>query len=212
MRFAREAAPFVWPLVLSSVVLASLGWRAAGVVVLALALGTLLFFRIPNRSSDAAAGHVLSAASGKITAVDEIDDPEGADGRVLRIVTFLSVFDVHVQRSPVPGVVAASVFRPGRKMAAFRKDVDRVNESHLTVLQTAGGDRVGVRQIAGLVARRVVPYLGEEDVVARGDLLGVIKFGSRVDVTLPLSYEPRVAPGDRVVEGSTVIAVPRTSA
>jgi phosphatidylserine decarboxylase len=124
------------------------------------------------------------------------------------VITFLSVFDVHVQRAPLPGTVIASKARAGRKLAAFRADVDRVNENHLTVLRSEGGVVVGVRQIAGLLARRVVPYLRVGQSVQRGELMGVIKFGSRVDVLLPSDYQILVSVGDRVRCGETPLAAP----
>jgi phosphatidylserine decarboxylase len=206
MRFVREAWPFVVPFVVLALLLAALGqlW-AAGVAAL-LAIGILLFFRDPRRAFDGDEEAVLAAADGLITRVDRVQDDEVGPEERLRIVTFLSVFDVHVQRSPVGGEVVASKSRPGRKVAAFRKDADQVNESHLTVLETDSGERVGVRQIAGLVARRVVPYLEMGDRVRRGDHLGVIKFGSRVDLVLPGDWQPLVAEGDRVRTGATPVA------
>jgi len=124
------------------------------------------------------------------------------------VVTFLSVFDVHVQRAPTTGEVVASHRRPGEKLAAYRPAAGERNEQHLTVLRRADGTMVGVRQIAGLVARRVVGYLREGNHVERGQLLGVIKFGSRVDLIVPENYEVLVRPGDRVRNGETPMARP----
>ena len=124
-----------------------------------------------------------------------------------RIATFLSVFNVHIQRSPCAGEVTGSEYRPGRKIAAFRPEVGEVNERHTTVIQTSSGDKVAVIQLAGLLARRVVGYARPGDTLTRSQLLGVIKFGSRVDLLLPLHYDLKVAAGDRVVEGETVVAL-----
>jgi phosphatidylserine decarboxylase len=206
MKFAKEAWPFVLPFVLAAGVLLALGhpgW-AAGLLVAGLLV--LLFFRDPHRVYDGEAGVVLAAADGLVTRVDEIDDPEVGPGRHHRIVTFLSVFDVHVQKVPVTGTVVASRYTVGRKVAAFRADAGEVNEKHLTVIRRESGDFVGVRQIAGLLARRVVCYLKDSDQVRRGQPMGLIKFGSRVDLVVPAGYRVLVKKGDRVKNGVTPMA------
>jgi phosphatidylserine decarboxylase len=125
------------------------------------------------------------------------------------VVTFLSVFDVHVQKTPAAGEVVASRHTRGKKLAAFRHEAGEVNEQHLTVIETPAGGRVGVRQIAGLLARRVVCHLREGQGVARAQPMGLIKFGSRVDVLVPeASHRVTVERGDRVKNGLTVIALP----
>ncbi len=182
-------------------------WWAAVVCAL-LGLLVLLFFRDPHRSYAGPVEVVVAPADGVVTTIDTIDDQQVSAGSLRRIVTFLSVFDVHVQRSPVEGEVVVGSFRSGRKVAAFRPDADLVNANHLTVLRRAEGDLVGVRQIAGLVARRVVPYLKTADHVSRGGRLGVIKFGSRVDLLLPPTYEILVHAGDRLRAGETPVAMP----
>jgi phosphatidylserine decarboxylase len=209
MRFAKEAWPFVLPFVAAALLLAWLGrfgWAALAGVVGAL---VLLFFRDPARRFDGPPELVLAAADGVVTSVETVEDPLVGPGARHRVATFLSAFDVHVQRSPIAGSVVASHAARGRKVAAFRPDADRVNESHLTVLRGPGGELVGVRQIAGLIARRVVPYLTVGDTVARGDHLGLIKFGSRVDVFVPESYRVLVAVGQRVRAGETPLATPK---
>ncbi|HSL84764.1 MAG TPA: phosphatidylserine decarboxylase [Thermoanaerobaculia bacterium] len=192
-----------------AVVLLVLGlpWWSAGVFVLALAL--LLFFRDPTRRFAGAEQAVLSAADGLVTRVDRVEAPDVGPGSFHRVVTFLSVFDVHVQKTPLAGKVVASRHAPGKKLAAFRHDAGDVNEQHLTVIETPAGGRVGVRQIAGLLARRVVCHLREGQAVERGEAMGLIKFGSRVDVLVPAaSHRVTVSKGDRVKNGLTVIASP----
>lgn len=208
MSFAKEAWPFVLPFAVLAAALFYFekpvwGWAAA-----VLALGLLLFFRDPRRHFEGDPGVVLAAADGLVTRVDELADPAVGPGRYRRVVTFLSVFDVHVQKTPTAGRVTVSELTRGRKVAAFRQDAGEVNEQQLTVFETRGGERVGVRQIAGLVARRVVCYLEPGRQVERGDPLGLIKFGSRVDVLVPEDYEILVAKGDRVKAGATPIARP----
>ena len=211
MRFAKEAWPFVLPFVLLAGVLVAVGrpgWAAAALVAGVL---VLLFFRDPQRRFAGAEAAVLAPADGLVTKVDLIEDPEVGPGRYHRIVTFLSVFDVHVQRTPVGGRVVASRYAAGRKLAAFKADVDLVNERHLTVIRRDDGDLVGVRQIAGLLARRVVCSLKEGDIVARGQLMGLIKFGSRVDLLVPERYTVTVRKGDRLKNGATIVAQTESS-
>jgi phosphatidylserine decarboxylase len=208
VRFARESLPFVAPLVLLAVLLAAAGAPRWAVTAAILALAVLLFFRVPARRSAAPADAVLAPANGVVTRIDGAAEPSLGDGPQQRIVTFLSVFDVHVQRAPVGGKVVASRFTPGRKVAAFRADAGEINENHWTVLETSEGRRFGVRQIAGLLARRVVNYAAEGRSFGRGDLIGLIKFGSRVDLYVPGRYRVTVTPGQRLVEGRTVVALP----
>lgn len=208
MSFAKEAWPFVLPFVFGAAVLYWIdrpGWALAALVV---GLLVLLFFRDPTRRYQGEAGAVLAAADGLITRIDTIEDPEIGPGRYHRIVTFLSVFDVHVQKVPAAGEVIASVYAVGKKVAAFREDAGDVNEKHLTVIRRQNGDTIGVRQIAGLLARRVVCYLKEGDHVHRGQPMGLIKFSSRVDLLVPESYELKVRKGDRVKNGATPMALP----
>lgn len=208
MTFAREGWPFVLPCFALSLGLYLAGHPRWALAAVLLGLAVLLFFRIPSRRFDGDPAAVLAAADGLVTLVDEVEDPAVGPGRFQRVVTFLSVFDVHVQRVPAAGRVLVSQLSRGRKVAAFRPDAGAVNEQHLTVIELPSGERIGVRQIAGLVARRVVCYLGPGETVARGQLLGVIKFGSRVDLLLPPSYRVLVAKGDRPKTGLTPIAVP----
>jgi phosphatidylserine decarboxylase len=208
MTFAKEAWPFVLPFVVAAAVLYWFdrpGWAIAALVI---GLLVLLFFRDPTRRYEGDAGVVLAPADGLITRVDSLLDPEIGPGRYHRIVTFLSVFDVHVQKAPAAGEVIASRYAPGRKVAAFREDAGEVNEKHLTVIRRQNGDILGARQIAGLLARRVVCYLKEGDHVHRGQPMGLIKFGSRVDLLVPESYQVLVKKGDRVKNGATPMAAP----
>lgn len=204
--FVREALPFTLPPLAAALLLALLGRPGWALASLVLTLAVLLFFRNPKRSFDGDDGIVLAVADGRVLRVDEVVDPEIDAEPRLRIVTFLSVFNVHVQRCPVGGEVVDSRYREGAKVAAFKPEAGEINQQQLTVIRTAEGDIVGVRQIAGLVARRVVGYLASGECVERGDLLGVIKFGSRVDLLLPPAYKIEVAPGDRVRAGLTPMA------
>jgi phosphatidylserine decarboxylase len=208
MKFAKEGWLYVLPFVFLAGLLFVFGRPGWGTGALVAGLLILLFFRDPKRSYEGDAGTVLAAADGLITRVDTLEDPEIGPGRYQRIVTFLSVLDVHVQKVPAAGEVIASRYSPGRKVAAFREDAGDFNEKHLTVIRRSNGDLVGARQIAGLLARRVVCYLKEGDRVHRGQAMGLIKFSSRVDLLVPEGYEVLVKKGDRVKNGATPMAVP----
>jgi len=208
MTFAREAWPFVSPFVFAAAALFYFQHPRSAIAALVVGFLVLLFFRDPARGFTGPAGTVIAAADGKITEIKVVEDPEIGPGRYRRIVTFLSVFDVHVQRCPVDGEVVHSEMRRGAKLAAFHPDVGEKNEAHTQVFLRPSGDRVGVRQLAGLLARRVVSYLKPGETKRRGDHLGVIKFGSRVDLFVPESYRVLVKVGDRVRNGETAMAEP----
>jgi phosphatidylserine decarboxylase len=211
MTFAKEAWPFVLPFVFLAALLFVFGHPGWGAFALFVGLLILLFFRDPARRYEGEAGMVIAPADGLITRVDVIEDPEIGPGRFHRVVTFLSVFDVHVQKVPAEGEVVVSRYAAGRKVAAFREDAGEVNEKHLSVIRRPAGDLVGVRQIAGLLARRVVCYLKEGDQVHRRQPMGLIKFGSRVDLLVPEGYRLLVKKGDRVKNGLTPMAAPPTA-
>jgi len=217
MKFARESWPFVLPFVPASALLFVFNLPIWGSTVALLGFGVLLFFRDPPRHFEGNPAVVLAPADGLVTGVDRLEDSAVGEGRFLRVVTFRSALDVHVQRNPVSGEVVASSLKRGRKVAAFRPDAGEVNESHLTVIRRSGnaedafvGDLVGVRQIAGLVARRVVCYLVAGQKIDRGNHLGLIKFGSRVDLLVPETYKILVKKGDRLENGATPVAQPPT--
>ncbi len=208
MKFAREAWPFVLPFLAAAGVFWLVGILPAAVSMTVLGLLVLLFFRDPARNYDGPPDVVLAPAEGTVTAVEVITDSALGDETWRRISIFLSVFNVHTQKTPVEGVVIGSIATPGKKLPAYRKEAGDVNENHLTLLRRTQGDLIAVRQIAGLVARRVVSRLQAGQRVIQGEPLGLIKFGSRVDVFVPMSYDPLVEKGQRVISGETPIAMP----
>lgn len=208
MSFARESLPFVTPPLLLAVVLVALGQVAWAGGLALLALSVLLFFRVPRIKGRAESDLVLAAAFGRVTAVDRTRAPTLGDQEFQRIVTFLSVFDVHIQRCPVSGRVKERIHSSGRKVAAFRKDANEVNESELSVIEGPAGQTFAVQQIVGLIARRIVCYLEPGQRIERGESMGLIRFGSRVDLYVPHDYEVLVQPGDKLRAGETVVARP----
>ncbi|HZY72214.1 MAG TPA: phosphatidylserine decarboxylase family protein [Edaphobacter sp.] len=187
-----------------AVVLWWLGMPVALVVLpVVLAAFFLWFFRDPNRVIPQASGEIVSPADGIVTESERIETTSGSR---LRLSIFLNVFDVHVNRSPVSGTVKVVEFRQGKFLNAMKPESVLHNEQTLVVID-AGGYEVGFRQIAGLLARRIICNVKVGDRVERGQRIGLIKFGSRVDVLLPAEAELKVKTGTRVRGGSSVLAV-----
>jgi phosphatidylserine decarboxylase len=168
-----------------------------------LALFFLWFFRDPERNVPTGPGEIVSPADGVVTQAEWI---ETSGGSRLRISVFLSVFDVHVNRAPVSGTVKAVEYREGQFLNAMNSLSAVVNEQTLVVLD-AGACEISYKQIAGLLARRIVCTVKVGDRIQRGQRVGMIKFGSRVDVLMPADAVPRVDRGSRVRGGSTILAV-----
>jgi phosphatidylserine decarboxylase len=165
----------------------------------------LYFFRDPERIISSDPQDIVSPADGKIIAVDEIVEDYFTKQKMKRVAVFLSVFDVHVNRSPVEGKVLKSHHHAGEFLDARNPEIDVKNEAQNWLIETSHG-MVVVRQIAGLIARRIVAWSQEGDVLTKGHRFGMIRFGSRTDVFLPLDCEIHVQVGQRVEGGSTVIA------
>jgi phosphatidylserine decarboxylase len=170
---------------------------------LLLAAFFLWFFRDPRRSIPPERGLIVSPADGKVTEVAHISTP---DGQRLRLSIFLSVFDVHVNRSPVEGILREVRYSKGEYLNALNPASAQRNERNLAVVDCIEGYQVSFVQIAGLLARRIVFTRKPGDLLARGERVGLIKFGSRTDILLPAHAEPLVQPGDRVRGGSSVLA------
>jgi phosphatidylserine decarboxylase len=199
---ASEGWPFIVIPAAIAAGLALTGRRRLAVPFAGAALASLGFFRDPERRIPWIPGAVLSPADGRVTSVDEaIDDFVGP---AVRVSVFLSPVDVHVNRAPIAGRVVATRYRPGKFVPAYKADAGEVNECMTIHLQ---GDRarVTVMQIAGVVARRIVCRVTEEDKVEAGQRIGMIRFGSRTDCYMPHGTVMRVEPGEKVVGGMTVI-------
>lgn len=165
----------------------------------------IYFFRDPQRAVPPDPAIIVSAADGLVVGVDEMEEPDFHLGPRIRIAVFLSVFNVHVNRSPVEGVVRSSIYKAGKFLDVRHPDSSARNECRSWWIDTAGGP-VAVRQIAGLVARRIVAWVGEDTALERGQRFGMIRFGSRTEVFLPLECTVLVKPGDRVQGAATPIA------
>ncbi|HEX5437451.1 MAG TPA: phosphatidylserine decarboxylase family protein [Gemmatimonadaceae bacterium] len=212
MRFAREGLAFIAlavAVVLISVAVAARhhsGWLWLLVACLVvLALWVAYFFRDPERAGERGDALVVSPADGRIVMITEVDEPSFLQARSLRISIFMNVFNVHVNRYPVDGVVEYLHYNQGKFLHAASEKASLENEQMSVGIQS-GSRRILVRQIAGLIARRIVNYARVGDRCAQGTRMGIIRFGSRVDVYLDPSAQPRVSVGDRAVAGTTVLA------
>ena len=203
-------APEGWPFILlpaaAACILAMIGWWPVWVVLGLIALASLGFFRDPERTPPVGPGLVLAPADGRVMRIDEVEDPWV--GRAVRASIFLSPLDVHVNRSPVAGLVDSVRYEAGRFMAAYRDEASELNE-RCTIALEGDATRIGVKQIAGVLARRIVCRVRAGDKLAAGERFGLIRFGSRTDLVVPRSAEMRVKIGDRVRGGETVMGVLR---
>jgi phosphatidylserine decarboxylase len=175
---------------------------------LVFAVFTLYFFRDPNPTVPPGAKLVLSPAHGKVDVVDTTTEAQFMGGECRRVSIFLSVVDIHVQNAPVGGRVTFFKYSMGEFMNAIRSECALCNENVLLGFESAeaGGVKIGLRLIAGVIARRIVPFVKMGDEVVRGERISLIQFGSRADMYLPMSSKIAVKLGDRVVGGQTVLA------
>src|SRR5689334_22919519 len=212
MNFAREGLVFILvaALITAAAYAAALTRRSWPLWLLAflltlVALWVAYFFRDPERTGARGDRIVIAPADGKVVMITEVDEPAFVHGRATRVSIFMNVFNVHVNRYPVSGTVKYVHRNPGKFMNAAAEASSLENEQTSVGLES-GGQRILVRQIAGLIARRIHTYSREGERVEQGERMGIIRFGSRVDVFVPPSSSVRVKVGQITVAGTTVIA------
>jgi len=205
---AAEGLPFIFPPAVAACILAWMGWPAVAGILAAVALAFLAFFRDPERTAPALPGAVLAPADGKVMGIAEVEDRWV--GRAVRLSIFLSPLDVHVNRAPAAGLVRDVEYVPGRFLAAYKPEASEQNE-RCTVALEADVARLSVRQISGVLARRIVCRARPGDKLQAGQRYGLIRFGSRTDLLVPAGTELRVQVGDRVRGGETVMGVLKAS-
>lgn len=212
MRVAREGLYLIfiaWLAALGAIALGasrhSLGWYLVAVPLVIIALWVVYFFRDPERTGERGDSLVIAPADGLIVMITDVEEPSFIAGDSTRISIFMNVFDVHVNRYPVSGTVRFLKYNKGKFMNAAHDKASTDNEQ-MSVGIESGSRKILVRQIAGLVARRIVNYARAGDAAAQGVRMGLIRFGSRVDVFLPPGSHVRVQVGERTVAGTTVLA------
>jgi len=203
-----EGYPFVGGFAFASIVLLWL-WPPLGWLATLLTVWCAYFFRDPPRVTPVRDGIVVSPADGRVSQVVNAVPPkelELGERPLPRVSIFMSVFDCHINRSPVTGRIERIVYRPGKFLSADLDKASEDNERNAFVIAMPNGRRIAAVQIAGLVARRIVPFAREREAVAAGQRIGMIRFGSRVDVYLPEGTRPLAAEGQTAIAGETVIA------
>ena len=208
---AREGYPFIAYSVGLTALLTFFAWNLHSTVLAVpaaisflLTLFVISFFRNPERTPPGDARTVVAPADGTVIIVERVPEtPLGTEA--LKISIFMSVFNVHVNRAPLDGTVVDIAYHPGRFLDARDGRASSENERNGIVLETVAGVRIAFVQIAGLIARRIICYPKVGDALERGKRYGLIRFGSRVDVYLPVDVEPLVTPGDTTIAGETVL-------
>jgi phosphatidylserine decarboxylase len=213
LNFAREGYPFigiatVLALAAFALALVRRSWSLwlLAIVITILALWVAYFFRDPERAGERGMDIAVAPADGKLIMIAEVNEPAFIGGKALRLSIFMNVFNVHVNRYPVDGTVEYVHYNPGKFLNAAAEKSSIENEQSSIGIDT-GKHRVLVRQIAGLIARRIVTYSKKGQQVKQGDRMGLIRFGSRVDVFLPSDAKLRVQLGTLTTAGTTVLAV-----
>ncbi len=193
-------------------------WEIIGWPLLALSAGVFAFFRDPERVVPQSDNSIVAPADGLVSLITQtepppeltIDDGSGTpglpEGPVTRISIFMSVFDVHINRAPIAGAIRRVIYIPGKFVNADLDKASEENERQHILVDRGDGVQIGFTQIAGLVARRIVPFVKPGDTVAKGQRVGLIRFGSRVDVYLPAGTAPKVLLGQKIIAGETILA------
>ena len=202
---AKEGLLFLIPAAVLTFFFWLLGWKAVAFLGIVLTLFIAFFFRNPKRKIPNLQNVILSPADGKVIYVGEAQEKRYLQDKALKVSIFMSVFDVHINRSPVSGKVFKTVYNPGEFFVANAEKSSLLNEQNAIILLTEDRFKILVVQIAGLVARRIVCYAKAGALLKRGEIFGLIRFGSRVDLYLPLSVKPVVRVDQKVKGGESII-------
>ncbi len=202
---AIEGLPFLIPMVLLTVILGILGWKVWMSLGILLSLFIAYFFRNPKREIPDLQNIVLSPADGRVIHVGECEEDRFLKEKALKVSIFMSLFDVHLNRAPVSGKVLERNYLPGQFLVASVEKSSLLNEQNAMILETEDRFKILLIQIAGLVARRIVCYAKAGDLLRKGEIFGLIRFGSRVDLYLPPEVKPIVRVGQHVKGGESII-------
>jgi phosphatidylserine decarboxylase len=202
---AKEGWPFIGFAAFCTLVFAFLGYSSAAVIMLLATTFILAFFRDPERFVPNQQETLVSPADGKVIIVEQVDDKQFTGQQALKVSIFMNVFNVHVNRLPCSGKVLEVIYRPGKFHSADSTLGGLENEYCATIVETPATSKIAVVQIAGLIARRIICWLEPGDQGVKGRRFGLIRFGSRVDLYLPVETVLTVKVGDKVRAGETVI-------
>lgn len=205
VRFAKEGWLFIIPAMIVTAAALLLQWWTAAIVFGFATLFLVNFFRDPHRVGSERRVDILSPADGTVVQIKDVRDGEIWPGLTKQVSIFMSVFDVHVNRAPITGRIVSYKYNPGKKIAAFAEKSSTENEQNLVVIDDGNGGVIAFKQIAGLLARRIVFDKKEGDEVVKGERVGMIKFGSRVDVFFQPTANIKVQMREKVKVGLTII-------
>lgn len=203
--FAKEGFPFIGAAAGVTLLTGWLGWTPVAVLAAGLTIFVSWFFRNPARVVPEGPGLVVAPGDGKVIAIEEEFEPRYLKDRSLRVTIFLNVFDVHINRIPCEGVIEDVQYQPGLFLVASKPEATIKNEQNALMIKAAGGAKVLCVQVAGLIARRIVCWVSPKERAKLGERFGLIRFGSRMDTFLPIGTKLRVAVGDRVKGGATIL-------
>lgn len=202
---AREGYPFILGSAFATAIVAILGLYVLALFFLAVTFFVCFFFRDPERVIPEKKGAVVSPADGKVVEVSVVPESDFVPEKMLKISIFMSIFNVHVNRTPDNGTVTDVVYYPGKFFSANLDKASRDNERNAVSLEIGRGRKLIVVQVAGLIARRIICKIRKGDRLSRGERFGMICFGSRLDVYLPPDTAPAVSVGDKVLAGTSVL-------
>ena len=203
--FAKEGFPFIGVAAGVTLLVGWLGWTFAAIGAALLTLLVSWFFRNPARVIPQGPGLIVAPGDGKVIAIEEEFEPRYLKERSIRVTIFLNVFDVHINRMPCEGIVEDVQYQPGLFLVASKPEATIKNEQNALMIKTTQGAKVLCVQVAGLIARRIVCWVAPKDRAVCGERFGLIRFGSRMDTFLPIGTAIRVAVGDRVKGGETIL-------
>lgn len=204
MRIAKEGYPLIFTAAILAALALVVGWIALGIVLALVALAVTGFFRDPERQAPRGEGLIVAPADGKVVSVANVKS--AFLGSTKRVSIFLSPLDVHINRTPVEGKIEKVTYQRGKFLAAYKEEASQRNEQNALTIVDNAGRMLGVVQIAGVLARRIVCRAKAGDRLARGERFGLIMFGSRTDTYLPEDCQIEVVEGQRVKGGETVLA------
>jgi phosphatidylserine decarboxylase len=202
---AKEAFPFLIPSAILTIFLGGIGWKVFTLLGILVTLFIGFFFRNPKRKIPPLENGILSPADGKIIHVGECEEDRFLKERALKVSIFMSLFDVHINRAPASGKILQRSYHPGQFLLANKEKSSLLNEQSAFILETEDRLKILLIQIAGFVARRIVCYAKVGDTLRMGEIFGMIRFGSRVDLYLPIQVKPAVRIGQHVKGGESII-------
>jgi phosphatidylserine decarboxylase len=205
MRIAKEGYPLILTAGALTIVAFLVGWRGAGIVLGLATLAITAFFRDPERNIPTGEGLIVSPADGRVVSIAGVKSDASSGDTATRVSIFLSPLDVHINRMPVAGKIEEVRYRAGKFVAAYKEEASERNEQNALKIVDNDGRSLGVVQVAGVVARRIVCRVKPGDRLARGDRFGLIMFGSRTDIYLPKGCRVQVVEGQKVKGGETIL-------